>query len=133
MCLYGTFASGSPPMPDMKATVLVNSTARGIKASFDPSRVVRYLEKRGISTVLALPISAEDATARARDSADRGDDLLFAVGGDGTVRDVAAGLAGSETALAAVPGGTVNVWAQIGRASCRERGQTSVAARTLKK
>ena len=99
-------------MPDLKATVLVNATARGIKASFDPSRVVRYLEKRGISTVLALPVSAEDATAKARDSADRGDDLLFAIGGDGTVRDVAAGLTGTETALAAVPGGTVNIWAR---------------------
>ena len=97
-------------MTAMKATVLVNTAARGVKASFDPSRVVRYLEKRGFNTALVLPTSAEDTTAKARDSADRGDDLLFAIGGDGTVREAAAGLAGSETALAAVPGGTVNIW-----------------------
>ncbi|MEO8541334.1 MAG: YegS/Rv2252/BmrU family lipid kinase, partial [bacterium] len=34
----------------------------------------------------------------------------FVVGGDGSVRDAALGLAGSETALAAIPAGTVNVW-----------------------
>ena len=96
----------------MNATLLVNSAARGVKASFDPTRMVRYLEKRGVTTALMLPDSAADATVKARASAERRDDLLFAVGGDGTMRDVAKGLAGSETALAAVPGGTVNIWAK---------------------
>lgn len=95
----------------MRATLLVNPTARGVKGSFDPGRIVRYLEKRGVATVLAAPGSADEATAAARKAATRGDDLVFAVGGDGTMRDVARGLAGSSTALAAVPGGTVNVWA----------------------
>ena len=96
----------------MNATLLVNPAARGVKATFDPTRVLRYLEKRGVSTTLVLPTSAHDATEKARASAERGDDLLFAIGGDGTMRDVAKGLAGSETALAAVPGGTVNIWAK---------------------
>ncbi len=113
MCVgYGTFRDESPPMSQRKATLLVNPAARGVKPTFDPSRPARYLEKHGVATKLIVPGSAEEATERARESAGRGDDLLFVIGGDGTVRDVALGLAGSDTALAAVPGGTVNIWAK---------------------
>ena len=53
-----------------------------------------------------------EAIREAAQSATRGDDLLFVIGGDGSVRDAALGLAGSNTALAAVPAGTVNIWAK---------------------
>jgi diacylglycerol kinase (ATP) len=39
-------------------------------------------------------------------------DAVFAVGGDGTIGQVASGLVGSETALGVLPAGTSNVWAQ---------------------
>lgn len=97
---------------DLKATLLVNTAARGVRESFDGSKLTRYLGKHGCATELVLPESAADATRHARLSAERGDDLLFVVGGDGSVRDAALGLAGSETALAAVPAGTVNIWAK---------------------
>lgn len=45
----------------------------------------------------------------AKDSADRGDAVAFAWGGDGTIREVCEGLYGSETALGPLPGGTANV------------------------
>lgn len=38
--------------------------------------------------------------------------LLFVVGGDGTLNEAANGLVGSQTALAMVPAGTVNIWAR---------------------
>jgi len=83
-----------------------------VGAGFDAERIVRYLAKQGLPTQLVIPESAEDATRHARLSAERGDDILFVVGGDGSVRDAALGLAKSATALAAVPSGTVNIWAR---------------------
>jgi diacylglycerol kinase (ATP) len=94
------------------ASVLVNPAARGVTKDFDATRLVRYLAKRGLRAQLVIPPSSGDATREARLAADRGDDILFVVGGDGSVRDAALGLAGSATALAAVPSGTVNIWAR---------------------
>lgn len=47
-----------------------------------------------------------------RQAATEGYEAAFAVGGDGTVGQVASGLLGSETALGVLPAGTSNVWAQ---------------------
>lgn len=51
-----------------------------------------------------------DTIAITREARDRYD-IIVAVGGDGTVRYVAAGLAGSTTPLAIIPNGTANVLA----------------------
>jgi diacylglycerol kinase (ATP) len=98
--------------PPRRATVLVNPAARGVSERFDGSRVVRYLAGHGIEARLVVPPSPLEATREAALSAARGDDLLFVVGGDGSVRDAALGLAHSNTALAALPAGTVNIWAK---------------------
>ena len=52
-----------------------------------------------------------DATWLAREAVVAGFDVVCAVGGDGTVNEIINGLAGSETPLAIVPTGTVNVLA----------------------
>jgi len=39
-------------------------------------------------------------------------DMVVAVGGDGTINEIIQELAGTETALAVLPSGTVNVWAR---------------------
>jgi diacylglycerol kinase family enzyme len=48
----------------------------------------------------------------ARDAAGRGLDLVVALGGDGTVNEVANGLAGTDTPMAVLPGGGANVFAR---------------------
>ena len=55
---------------------------------------------------------AGDAVVMAREAAYEGADTVIAVGGDGTVHEVANGLAGTATRLAVVPGGTGNVFAK---------------------
>jgi YegS/Rv2252/BmrU family lipid kinase len=97
---------------ELRATLLVNLAARRVPRDFNGAELLAHLANRGVHATCAMPDSAAAATAEARRSADRGDDLLFVVGGDGTVRDAALGLAGSETALAHVPAGTVNIWAK---------------------
>lgn len=99
----------SQQTPIRRATVLVNPVARSVTRRFDAEGAMRFLAARGVEAILDYP---ESTAASAAKSAERGDDVLFVVGGDGTLRQAAAGLAGSETALAAIPAGTTNVWAK---------------------
>lgn len=59
------------------------------------------------------PTSARGhATQLAHLAANQQCDMVVAAGGDGTINEVVNGLAGSSTILAALPLGTVNVWAR---------------------
>lgn len=60
-------------------------------------------------------IQAQDGphiTQLARLAADRGIDVFFIAGGDGSMNLAIAGLVNSDTALGVLPAGTANVWAQ---------------------
>ena len=52
------------------------------------------------------------ATRFAQDAARRGIDAVIAFGGDGTLNEVATGVAGTSTALGVLPGGSTNVFAR---------------------
>jgi len=93
------------------ATVLVNRAARGVAIRFDSQAVEAYLRERVAGVRVIVPTSAAATTREAREAALRGDDVLFMVGGDGSQRDAADGLAGSRTALAPLRAGTANVFA----------------------
>ena len=57
---------------------------------------------------IALTQGPGDASRLARESAERGDHAVLAVGGDGTVNEAASGLLGSHTALGVIPMGSGN-------------------------
>lgn len=93
--------------------LLIMNPAAGRRSPDDVEEAVRdSFARRGITATIdvARPRTSDDATATARDQAGRYA-IIAAVGGDGTVRDVAAGLAGSSTPLAIIPNGTANVLA----------------------
>ena len=52
------------------------------------------------------------ATRFAQDAARRGVDVVVGYGGDGTLNEVATGVAGTDTALGVLPGGSTNVFAR---------------------
>lgn len=60
---------------------------------------------------IAETLNGTHAAQTAHQAAREKYDAVFAVGGDGTVSQVASGLLNSETALGVIPAGTMNVWA----------------------
>jgi len=70
----------------------------------------------------------DDATDLARQAAEDGYEAVVVLGGDGTLNEAANGLAGTSTALAALPGGSTNVFARtIGMAHKATRAAPQLA------
>jgi diacylglycerol kinase family enzyme len=69
---------------------------------------------QGRYDVEAIDTQARDhATELSREAAGEGYDVVVAFGGDGTVNEIANGLAGSDTPLTCLPGGATNVYCQM--------------------
>ncbi len=90
--------------------MIVNPAARGVPAIERLREAISPLA--GWEATLEATKGAGHATELARAAAQRGIDAVVACGGDGTMNEVANGLAGSDTAVATVRGGTANVWAK---------------------
>lgn len=76
-------------------------------------RLTAHLERTGFEIEAVATTGPDDATRIAREAAERGDcEAVLVLGGDGTVREAAAGLVDTELALGILPGGTANVLAQ---------------------
>lgn len=76
------------------------------------SNVIRPLQEHGWRLEVAETVNGRHATQLARLAANENLRAVFAIGGDGTIGQVAAGLVGSQTALGVLPAGTSNVWAR---------------------
>ena len=74
-------------------------------------RVLDVLIANGMRLEIAETTRAGDAETFARTAAAQGADLVVAAGGDGTIAEVANGLAGSGARLGIIPLGTANVLA----------------------
>lgn len=91
------------------AVLIYNPAAGRRRAADHPDRIREILARGGASVDLAPTSAPGDATDLARGAADGGCDRVYVLGGDGTLREAAAGLMGTRTALGALPGGTINV------------------------
>jgi YegS/Rv2252/BmrU family lipid kinase len=93
----------------MKALVLYNPTAGRIPVHPFVHNAAKVLTHLGWEVTVEATQSGTQATERAQHAAGELD-AVFAVGGDGTVGQVASGLVGSQTALGILPAGTMNVF-----------------------
>jgi len=91
---------------------VIHNPVAGPKVVKRIDRVRAYLSARGLPFRVRVTSAPGDAVVMAREAAHEGADAVVAVGGDGTMNEVADGLAGSATRLAFVPHGTGNVFAR---------------------
>ena len=95
------------------ALILYNPTAGQASAVLPQLEAAAELWREADWRVELRPTQcAGDATVQAQQAANEGFSLVVAAGGDGTVNEVVNGLVGTETALATLPCGTVNIWAR---------------------
>lgn len=98
--------------------LIANRTA-GLAVSTLLESTLQRLRASGARVHEVMPDCSEGAREEARKAAQAGTyDAIVAAGGDGTIRQVAAGLVGSPTPLGIIPVGTANVLAvEIGLAT----------------
>jgi len=90
--------------------LVVNAFASSVTAR---NTVVVHRElSRGNEVELVETNRRGHATRFAQDAARRGLDVVIGFGGDGTLNEVATGVAGTGTALGVLPGGSTNVFAR---------------------
>jgi YegS/Rv2252/BmrU family lipid kinase len=97
----------------MRAMIVFNPIA-GQASAFERDLNVAAQVWRNANWQVDLQPTQEpgDGVRLARQAVEQQYDVVIAAGGDGTINEVVNGLAGSNTALATLPLGTVNVWAR---------------------
>jgi diacylglycerol kinase family enzyme len=94
----------------LRLLLVVNSFASSVTAR--NTVVVHQALSRGHEVEVVETNRRGHATRIAQDGARRGVDVVVAFGGDGTLNEVATGIAGSASALGVLPGGSTNVFAR---------------------
>lgn len=93
-------------------TYIINPKSGPSSGKFVSRRFQRYLASKGYDVRASFTTSLDHACELATDAAvDEKCMLVVAAGGDGTIREVAHGLEGSQTSLLVVPCGTENLLA----------------------
>ena len=92
-----------------EALIIYNPTAGRFSSRPFMRTVTRALRNAGWSARAVATRSGAHAVELSKQAAGQVE-AVFAVGGDGTISQVASGLVGSETTLGVLPAGTQNVW-----------------------
>jgi diacylglycerol kinase (ATP) len=101
----------SPRDGELKRARLIFNPASGRNDEDNAARLTKLvasLRAHGIEARVGLKTSGSAARKLAREAVKAGEALVIVAGGDGTLGDVAAELAGSTTVLGIVPTGTMN-------------------------
>jgi YegS/Rv2252/BmrU family lipid kinase len=88
--------------------IIVNPASGNGNALKALPMVEAYLREKGIAYEVCLTEAPDHATMLAREAADAKRLGVIAMGGDGTMREIAAGLTGGETPILILPCGTGN-------------------------
>jgi diacylglycerol kinase family enzyme len=94
----------------LKVMLLINPSASSVDWKSRMAANSALVGDHDVTTVETT--KRDDATGLARQAADDGFEAVVVLGGDGTLNEAANGLAGTDTALAALPGGSTNVFAR---------------------
>ncbi len=110
----------------MKVMLLINPSASSVDWKSRMAANSALVTDHELTTVETT--KRDDATDLARQAAADGFDVVVVLGGDGTLNEAANGLIGTSTALAALPGGSTNVFARtIGMAPKTTRAAPQLA------
>lgn len=88
----------------------MNPEARGVTPPVQ--RVVQAALEARLKLDVAQTRARGEATDVAQAASESGIEIVIAFGGEGLINEIANGIAGSETSLAVIPGGTMNVFAR---------------------
>ena len=94
----------------MRILLIVNSFASSVTAR--NTVVIQRRLSQGHDVEIVETNRRGHATRFAHDAARRGIDVVIGFGGDGTLNEVATGIAGTDAALGVLPGGSTNVFAR---------------------
>lgn len=97
-----------PPLPERPIPLLLNPHA----GSLFRSGLRKWLLAHDGYFRLITSDSPEQMQGQAHDLAEKGEPVIAAAGGDGTLKTAARGLLGSRSALGILPSGTMNVFAR---------------------
>ncbi len=100
--------------PEQPQVLIVYNPAAGQVTTVGNSleQAADLWRRHGWSVRLQPTIGPGDATQIAKAASQNGIHIVAAAGGDGTVNEVMNGLVNTDTALAVLPTGTVNIWAR---------------------
>ncbi len=118
----------------MRAQLIVNPAAGMHYTEGLVETVARYLGDHGWDVAIRRTLGRGDGITYAREAASANMDVAIAMGGDGTLGEVASGLAHTDCKLGLIPMGTGNVWAHmvgIPTWSVRNKNAVLEAARVL--
>ena len=126
--MVAAFLDERKPVPTQRLLILANPISGGGKSRALAPALQRELAQRGVAAEVYFTTCAGDATARARAAAGEPWSGLIAVGGDGTVNEVLAGMDDPTRPLGVLPVGTANVLAMELRLPKRPADAAAVIA-----